>query len=181
MDAGRGGRDRRNPGVKNMQGSILFFLERQRCRVDAVAQTGGGGPVWKIVPEMRSATTAQRLGTYHAVAGVGFFGHRVGVQGLIKTWPAGARVELGRRREQRFATGGAVVFAMLVMVPVLAGKRPFGPMFAQDAVLLGALFSAPFGVGFGFFFVFGFLCLFLCVSVWGWLWLFVVFLVFFLF
>src|SRR3712207_7051922 len=49
---------------------------------------------------------------------------------------ARARLELGLRIEQRLPATDAHVRAVLLVVPVLAGEGPLGPLAARDPVLL---------------------------------------------
>src|SRR3972149_49632 len=49
-----------------------FRFERERSRVDAIAQSGRLGAVFKQVPKMRVAAAAQHFGAKHQVAVVVF-------------------------------------------------------------------------------------------------------------
>ena len=49
---------------------LTFFIEVQRSRIHAVAQTGGRGSVFKDMPEMRAAFVAHYLNAPHSVGGV---------------------------------------------------------------------------------------------------------------
>src|SRR5204863_274656 len=59
--------------------------------------------------------------------------------------PAGARIELGVRREQLGAAAGAGVHRLVVRVPERARKRALRPLAAQHLELLGGQRRAPLG------------------------------------
>ena len=80
---------------------LLFRFGRkvQSAAIRAVAQAGRGRAIGKDMAQMAAAFGAMELGTGHAVIGVGGGLHRPR-QGVEKTGPAGAAVELRRGVEQ---------------------------------------------------------------------------------
>src|SRR5262249_40581967 len=76
----------------------------QRRGVDAGAQPGGPGPVLEDVAQVAAALRAGDLGPDHPVGGVRLRVHPAVGDGLGEAGPAGARVELRLRAEQRRPT-----------------------------------------------------------------------------
>ena len=72
---------------------------------------------------------------------------------LKEAGPACAGIEFRIGREERLPAGGAVIDALGMGVPVLAGESLLGAGFASDAILLGC--EELFPLGFGFFFPVG--------------------------
>src|SRR5487761_1151363 len=121
----------------------------QGSRVDAVALSGGPGPVVEDVAEVAAAAPADDLGADHPMAGIGAQLHRLQVGGLVEARPAGARVELGVRSEELRAAAGAVVRARLMALPVPSAERRLGAPLAEDGVPPGAEPLPPFGIAQG--------------------------------
>ena len=122
------------------------FLQFQRRRIDAVAQSGRLRAIVEHMAQMRPAIRAQYLGAAQeqtAVLGSGdlFRRHR-----LPETRPAAARIELGRRVKQRCAAAHAAVGARLVTIVIRAGERRFGPFLPTNSILFRGELRAPFGV-----------------------------------
>src|ERR1700685_222469 len=61
--------------------------------------------------------------------------------------PSASRVELGLGIEQLIAAADTEINALVMEIPVLAGKCPFGAFLARDFVLLGGQELFPFLVG----------------------------------
>src|SRR4030095_2205978 len=122
-------------------------LEVERCGVHTVAQPLGGRSVVEHGAQVRVAAAAQNLGAGHVetVVLVGLHARLGGGHG--EAGPAGARIELRARVEERIAARGARVRAVGVMVPVLSGEGAFGSLFAEDAVLLGRKGVLPLLLG----------------------------------
>src|SRR6185503_11582909 len=95
--------------------------QTQGCRVHAVPLAGGLGSVGEHVPEVGPAAPAHDLVAHHAVADVSAGLDRALAHGLGEAGPARARVVLRLRREQRLAAHDAMIGAVIVAVPVLAG------------------------------------------------------------
>src|SRR3954469_872300 len=95
--------------------------------------------------EMTAAASAMHFAAQHAERGVVFLSDRIR-QRFVEARPAGAAVELGRRRKQRIAAARARECAGAFLVSERAGERAFGALLAQDAVLIGGQQRAPFGV-----------------------------------
>jgi hypothetical protein len=127
-------------------GLFLRRDELQGRRVHAVAQAGRFGAVVEDVTEVSVAPGADGFDAGHAVAGVPVFDDGLLVHRLPEGRPARAAVELGVRSEEGQVATGAVVRALRVVVPVLARKRPLGPLLAQDVKLVRRQHLAPFGV-----------------------------------
>src|SRR6185436_2784070 len=123
---GRRGRLREEPGVL----AVTFGLEAvcgdeaQRRRVDAVAQAGRSRAVVEDVPEVRIAGAGPDLDTAHVVRGVALGRHVRLVDRLLEARPAGFRVELVERAEERLAGRDVDEDAGLVVVPVLVVIAP---------------------------------------------------------
>ena len=101
-------------------------FEIKRSGVDAIAEAGGAGAVGEDVAEVGVALGAAHFDAAHAVAGV-FDGAQGGVRHRFEvTRPAAAGIELRGRVEQGRGAADAAVDAVLVVVPILAGKRPLG-------------------------------------------------------
>src|SRR3989344_4362092 len=88
---------------------LLFLLQLQRGRVDAIAQTGRLWPVGEDMPEMRAALAAMHLGEAHEKAAVILFTDILGFHRRVEAGPAGAGIELGVGAEQLGAATGAFV------------------------------------------------------------------------
>ena len=106
---------------------LLAPLEVERGGVDAVAQPSGARAVGEDVAQVRAARSCTRPRCGPSVAGVRAVLDRVAGGGLVAR-PAGARLELRARVEERLATDDAPVGAVLVVVRVPPGERPLcGP------------------------------------------------------
>src|SRR5262245_6464267 len=81
-------------------GRSSLGLEVDRCRVDAVALTGGLRPVLEHVPEVAAAVGAAHFDTRHAVAVVDQPLDAPGLDLRVPAGPAAAGVELGAAVEQ---------------------------------------------------------------------------------
>src|SRR6266478_2782152 len=125
---------------------VLFRLQLQRRRIDAVAQSGRAGAVLEHMPEMAVALRAQHFGPDHAVADVALLVDVALQRRLGKTRPAAAGIELGVGFEQRLSAAGAGVGARRLLVLVFAGERPLGRLLAQHRVLHRRQFLAPLGL-----------------------------------
>src|SRR6185312_212286 len=91
--------------------SRLFGLERQRCRVEAVAQAGRRRPILEDMAEMGFAAAAQDFGAGHEEAAVGFGCHALGADRRREARPARARIEFRAGIEQFLAAADAGVDA----------------------------------------------------------------------
>src|SRR6185312_7235116 len=87
--------------------AMLFRLQLQRCRVDAVAQPGRPGAVGEDMAEMAAAFGAEHRGADHAVADVALLVDMALDRGLGEARPAAAGIELGVGFEQHIAAAGA--------------------------------------------------------------------------
>src|ERR1700730_2216299 len=96
---------------------------------------------------MGAAAAAHNLRPLHAEPPV----HRVLdlalVLGGVKARPSAARIELGLGVEQFVAATDAQVNALVMEIPILAGKCALGALFARDLVLLWGEKVFPFLVG----------------------------------
>ena len=124
------------PGIIDCAYLLRRFLEFQRRRINTIAQAGRPRTVVENVAEMAAAARAFNLYPHLAEALVGLFDHILLIHRLVKARPAGARFELRFRAKDLQVAGGAVVIAVLVIVGIFAGIRPFGTLFAQDVKLL---------------------------------------------
>src|ERR1700751_2511187 len=96
--------------------------EGESGAVHAVAPASGSWSVRKHVAEMRVAGRAAHLGAPHEERAVVVLVDRVGGERLEEPRPAGARVELGLRREQRRAAAHPRVGPGSLLVPGGAGE-----------------------------------------------------------
>ena len=98
------------------------------------------------MPQVRAARVAHDFIPHHPMAVVAMHVDRLRRHLLIEARPAAARIELCRRVEQQLAADDAVVLAVFLMVPILAGEGSFGPLLLGDMVLLGREPGPQFGV-----------------------------------
>ena len=74
----------------------LFGRFEVKCQsIHAVAQAGWFGAVVKHVTQVPTAHVAQDFGTCHAQLTIYFFIDVFRIKGLVETWPARTRFELG--------------------------------------------------------------------------------------
>ena len=126
----------------------LFTIKRQRCRVDAKAQSGRIGAVLENMAKMGVALGAADLDAIHAeLVFIAVFDH-IFVDRLPEAGPTGPRFVFGFRIEQGRAAANATVDADVVAIPVFAGKSRLSAALAANFKLLGRQFFAPFVVGF---------------------------------
>jgi hypothetical protein len=112
--------------------------EAQSSGVDAISQsTLGAGAVVEDVTEVAVAVRRTHLGAHHRVAHVDLLGDVVPIDRFGEAGPAGSAVELVHRGEQRFTGYHVDVDSRFMVVPVLAGERPFGTVLLGDVVLVG--------------------------------------------
>src|SRR5882724_2203614 len=121
----------------------LLWLQFERCRIDAVAQSGRTGSVLEDMPEMAVALRAQHFGSGHAVADVTLLVDMALRRRLGKARPAAAGIELGVGFEQRLSAAGADVGAGPPLMLIFAGERPLGRLLAQHRILHRRQFLAP--------------------------------------
>ena len=102
-----------NPRASGITSSATLRLdEGQRGRVHAIAQAGRTRAVVEDVAEMGVALGASHLVARHPQAGVAVSLDVLLGDGLPEARPAGAGVELGRRREQRILAAHAAEYAL---------------------------------------------------------------------
>src|SRR5450432_560271 len=112
------------------RGRLLLGIEPQRRRIDAVAKARGRRPILKHVAQVRVALAAQRFHALHEQAGIGLGADVFLGGGRPETRPAGARLELFLRPEQRIAAADAAVQARRMVVPIAACERPLRALLA---------------------------------------------------
>src|SRR3982751_4435870 len=95
---------------------------------------------------MAAASMTMDFGALDAERAVDLLADRVR-QRLPERGPAGAAVELRRRREQRIVAAGAGERAGTLLVIERARERALGSLLAQHGVLIGRQQRAPFGFG----------------------------------
>src|SRR5208282_716745 len=138
-------------------GAIVFFvldvlllrLEVEGRRVHAVAQPGRPRTIRKHVPQMRIAAGTARLRSSHTITGVGDFLDVLAIGGGIETRPPGSRIKFRFRAKKQRATADAVVRAVVVLVPVLAGESGLGAAGAGHLILLRSELLPPLAFGLG--------------------------------
>src|ERR1700694_3986809 len=121
----------------------LFRLQLERCRVDAVAQSGRAGTILEYVAEVAVALRAKYFVPDHAVADVALFVDMALRGRRGKARPAAAGIEFCVRFEQRLPAAGAGVGARPLLMLVFAGERPFGRLLAQHRILRRRQFPEP--------------------------------------
>ena len=102
--------------------------------------------------EVGIADVAQDFGSYHTMAGIGFFANIVRIQGFEIAGPTATRIEFGIGCKQRCAATDTAVYTCLGRIPVAPRKWTFGPFLACDEVFVGRQLSLPLGIGFSDFF-----------------------------
>src|SRR5262245_26397572 len=123
----------------------LFLLyEIQGGRVYAIPQSGRPRTVSKHMTQVGSAIAAGHLGSRHPVTCIRVCFYVFAAHGRVEAWPAGPRVKLGIRAEQRIAATYAVEHPLVVQVVVSTRKRAFGSLSARNLVLLGSQLAPPF-------------------------------------
>src|ERR1700733_3161980 len=132
-------------GTRRSRGQVLFRLQLERGRVDAIAQSGRAGAIVEYMPEVTIAARAQHFGSDHAVADVALLVDMALRRGRGKARPAAAGIEFGIGFKQRLSAAGAGVNAGPVLVLVFAGARPFGRFLAQHRILHRRQFLPPLG------------------------------------
>src|SRR5262245_57819173 len=110
-------------------------LEVERRGVDAVAQPGRPWAVGEEVAKVGAAVRAHDLGSRHAQREVALLGYAALLDDVVERRPAGARIELRARVEQRLVAHHAAVGALGVVIPVDATERPLGMCFLGDRIL----------------------------------------------
>src|SRR6202140_4009305 len=111
VNPGHDGRAYRRTPRHPSQRFLLFRLQLQRGRIDAVAQAGRAGTVLEDVAEMAVALRAQHFGADHAVADVALLVDMALRRRLGEARPAAAGIELGVGFEQRLSATGAGIGA----------------------------------------------------------------------
>ena len=127
---------------------LLFLDELERSRVHAVTQMRGRWAILENMAEMRAAAVAHHLGPAHAVGvvrgGLDLFFLERGV----KARPTASGVILGVGAEKLVPAAYAEIHALVVEVPITAGKGALGSFLPGNRELLGGKKFAPFFVGF---------------------------------
>src|SRR6185437_3812051 len=115
-------------GTERVKGFVLrlFRLEFQRCRIDAVAQSGRRRAVLEHVAEMAVTTRAKHLGPNHAVGDVALLVDMALGCRPVETRPAAAGIELGIGLKQRLPAAGTDIGTRPMVMLVFAGEWPFG-------------------------------------------------------
>src|SRR5262245_50389228 len=98
--------------------------------------------------EMTTAFGAVHLGARHPVAPVDGRRHRLLVDRLRETRPAGSALELAVGREQRFAAARAAKHALTLLLVQRTRSARLGAVFPKHAELLGRQRLAPLVVAF---------------------------------
>src|SRR5471030_137321 len=127
---------------------LLLRIESQRRRIDAITKAGSRRPILKHVAQVRVALAAQRFHTLHEQAGIGLGAGGFLDDGRPETRPAGSRLELFLRPEQRIAAADAAVHARLMVVPITSRERPLRALLAGYRELFGRQFLLPLGIAF---------------------------------
>ena len=121
-----------------VRASALSGFEIERRAIHAIAEAGWSGTVVEHVTKMRTARRAQCFGADHAVGTVDLGGDRVVGHRIEEARPSRAAVELRVAAEELGVAHDAVVGAVVVAVPVLAGEGSFGGAALGHLELLGA-------------------------------------------
>ena len=127
---------------------LRFFFQPQRGGVDAITQTGWPRAVWEDVAQVCFATAAMDFCpschhfVVHRFTDV-FFDNR-----LPKTWPASPRIVFCFAGEQRQPTTDTAISSVFFAVPIFAGTRALGCVFAGYSELNRRQQCLPFFIGF---------------------------------
>ena len=98
--------------------------------------------------EVGAAVVAGDFGADHAEAAVGVLVDQASVVRRVETRPAATGIELGFGAEKRRPAADAAVGAVVLAIPITAGKGAFRAFLARDVELRFVKLGAPFGVGF---------------------------------
>jgi hypothetical protein len=127
---------------------FLLFDEIHRGRVHTVAQAGRLRTIFENMANMRAAAVAHHFGPMHAVAAVDGGLDLLFLERGIKARPTASGVILGLGAEKLVPAADAQIHALVVEVPVAAGKSVLGAFLPGNRELLGGKKFAPFFVGF---------------------------------
>jgi hypothetical protein len=134
--------------VRTSAARFLLFDEIHRGRVHTVTQAGRLRTIFENMAKMGAAAVAHHLGPAHAVGiirgGLDLFFLERGV----KARPTASRVILGLGAEELVPAAYAQIDALVVEIPITAGKGALGALLAGNRELLGGEKFAPFFVGF---------------------------------
>src|SRR6056297_2771784 len=111
------------------------FLKHHGNRVKAVALPGRRRAIRKDMAEMAVATGTAYFGASHTHAGVLDIADMLRIEGLKEARPAGSRIKLGVRAEQRQVAQPAVVNPGFFVVQQGPTERVLGAMVQQDTPL----------------------------------------------
>src|SRR5271167_4125010 len=89
--------------------SALFFIQLQRGRIDAIAQSCRLRTIVKDVPQVRAATAASHFGSLHSMRGVCRLFDNFGLRGIVEAGPAAPRMKLRFRTEKFLSTTHALI------------------------------------------------------------------------
>jgi hypothetical protein len=126
---------------------LFLLVQLQRHRIDAVSQAGRPGSIRKHMPEVCSAFTAHDFSPAHAVGVVCFGFDILFGDWLVKAGPAGSGLIFGIGVEQLVAACGALIYAGLFGLVILAREWTFRPFHSAHLKLLGRQLLFPFLVG----------------------------------
>src|SRR6185503_9254142 len=121
----------------------LLLLEIQGAGIDAEALTARAWAVRENVAEMCPALLAVHFDAAHAVGGVLFRLDVAAGHWLGEARPTRSGIELRVGGEERRTATDAGVDAVLLVVPVGAGERALGALFAGNMELLRSELLAP--------------------------------------
>ena len=110
-------------------------MQNQRCRIDAVAQTGWRWAVGKYMPQVCVARSAHHFGAPHQKRIVGVFGNRIFGNRFEKRRPASARIKFCRRIKQTATAAHATINTVRFAVVIGASKCPLGAFLAGYLIL----------------------------------------------
>src|SRR6478752_5385528 len=93
----------------------------------------GRGPSSKTWPRWGFASRAADFAARRAGTAIVQLYDRFGGNGCRKAWPTGARLELRRATEERYATGNATTEPGTLLVPIRTGKGTLGGCLARSS------------------------------------------------
>jgi len=97
--------------------------------------------------EVSVADIAQDFGSDHSIAVICSFSDMCGINGFEITGPAASRIKFGVRFEKRRFTADALIDAVFVMIPVLAGEGALRASVSCHLVRHRLEQGTPFGIG----------------------------------
>src|SRR5438445_11992141 len=113
-----------------------LFLKFQCCRINAIAQAGWLGAIFKDMAQVSLTAAADHFVPAHKERVIllgfdGLFGNRLPIAG-----PTGAGIKFGIRTEQLLSAAHALIRTLVMVVPISTREGALGCFLAGDTKLL---------------------------------------------